>query len=344
MIGSSTAPKTGLYVDMATLWTEIDTSNPQPLRPRPCDNDVIEFGRKYLRDSENRGDYRELMCLTLLLLGVNPTGCKSYHVRSIAGVSNARWMGKIINEMKLVLFRKEFIAKNLISTSEMNDHEELVRFLIQFYVRQWLSCPLVTEAPVNDLQLYKELSKVVLNKKSSKDYRFAKRMLDKLDGHLWYLSEELVVVCLFGKQLSNAEKAKCARAMIKASSPRGRSVTPDGKLTTPILNGSTKIWQLFGAKSWVLFNRLGKGLTDNSFLSLPVRSWDSNDDFIYIKDILMNMKVVNDAAERGILSAKQVHCKITYDSTDKQNFLLAIPHVREKLKKITKADLLNFHV
>ena len=341
MVGPSSAPETSLYNDMARVWSQIDTSNRHVLKRRPCDADIIQFGHKYLSQTKDRGDYQELMSLTLLLLGVSPTGSSPYHVRPIAGVSNARWMGKIINEMKLVLFQNEFIEHGILDEEIMREHEDLVRFLTQFYVRQWLRCPLATEAAVNDLRLFRDLSNV---KQSSKDYPFATAMVRKLDSHLWYLSEEMAVFSLFGDGISNAEKAECAKIMKKSKCTVDQTMNQDGKLITPIIKSTTKIWQLFGTKSWTCFYLLGKGITNNSFLSEPVNNWKTNEDYKYIKDIVMNMNVVNDAAERGILLAKQVHGKITHSSSDKQNLLLTIPCVRQKIKKITKSELLSFDI
>ena len=342
MLGDSSAPETGLYNAAGKLWNGIDTSRVEHLGRTAEHAALIEFGVAYLGSTKDRGDYRELMALALLLLDALPEDLKPYHVRSIGGTSQARWMNKIIIELKIVLFKSQFIQNRLMTEEEAEEHVSLVKFLMKYYIRQWLQCPGAEDAASNDLQLFHALDAV---KPSSEDHRFAKPMRDKLDLHLWYLSEELVVFCLFSSRLSASTKALCAKAMKRHHGKTDCSSTPEGKLTTPVITGhSSRVWHLFGPRSWLLFHLFGLGLNDTSFLAKPVRNWSTDGDYLFLQKMVSNLQVVNDAAERAILLAKTIHGKVTYNSDERKNLILVIPYVREKLKKLTKSELVNFKV
>ena len=229
-----------------------------------------------------------------------------------------------------------------MTAEEAEEHVSLVQFLMKFYIRQWLQCPGAEDAAPNDLQLFHALGAV---KPSSGYHRNATPMREKLDLHLWYLSEELVVFCLFSSLLSLSAKALCAKAMKRHHSCTDCSSTPDGKLTTPVIRGAaTKVWHLFGPRSWLLFHLFGLGLEDMSFISKPVRDWSTDGDFLFLQAVVSNLQVVNDASERAILLAKTIHGKVTYDKDEKKKLILTIPHIREKVQKLTKIDLLNFKI
>ena len=46
-------------------------------------------------------------------------------------------------------------------------------------------------------------------------FKFADPMLNKMIKHLWYLSEELAISCLFDPNTTQAVKAHCAKVIVK---------------------------------------------------------------------------------------------------------------------------------
>ena len=156
VLGSSNAPETGLYNQMGTLWSLIDKGEIDLIDLNDRD-DLITFGCEYLDNTEDRGDYREMMSLALLLVDAYPAHLPPYHVRSVGGTSNARWMAKVINDMKLVLYRSQFVARGLVTEQEAEEHTAFVSLLLRYYVRQWLQCPGAEDAAHNDLRLYQDL-------------------------------------------------------------------------------------------------------------------------------------------------------------------------------------------
>ena len=189
----------------------------------------------------------------------------------------------------------------------------------------------------------------VLRRKSSADslyYELAFAMREKLNLHLWYLSEELVFLCLFSKLLSDAEKNLCAKAMKRYHLKKDLSLNPSGKLTTPVLSKTraNKLWEFFGPNSWLMPNLLGLGIKDLSFVSKPAKSWKLDKDYQLLQSVIHNMQVVNDPAERGILLAKSLQGKVTMDPTERRKLFLSIPYAREQLKKITRNTLQMFDI
>ena len=325
---------------MATLWSGINKDQIELIDMDDKD-DLISFGQGYLASTKDRGDYREMMSLALLLVNAYPAHLPRYHVRTVGGTSNARWMAKVINDMKLVLYRSQFVARGLITEQEAEEHVGYVRFLLRYYVRQWLQCPSVEDAALNDLRLYQDLKRI---KPDSPYMKYAAPMLRKLNLHLWYLSEEHAATSLFSNKLSLSEKSLIARAMRKYHSNNDCTTTPDGKLITPIISASTKLWQLIGPRSWLLFHMFGYGIGNRSFIGKNVRCWESDEEYQDLKNIISHFQVVNDPAERGILLAKTLQGKISHCPDERSKLFLCVPYVREKLFKLTKDRLLDFKV
>ena len=78
-------------------------------------------------------------------------------------------------------------------------------FCVYVYVPWWLTCPIPSAAPFNDLKLItnvKEYQK--LNKTCSEG------ALKAISRHMWYLTEELVPLALFSSQVDEDMKKKMA--------------------------------------------------------------------------------------------------------------------------------------
>ena len=64
--------------------------------------DVIKFATD-MKNLKFKVDYLEIISLTLILLGAY-LGSSSYSVHPPGSISHARWMGKILCEVKIVIF------------------------------------------------------------------------------------------------------------------------------------------------------------------------------------------------------------------------------------------------
>ena len=106
--------------------------------------------------------------------------------------------------MKIVLFRD---AGFKLTKRETQSLIEFCVFGVVVYIKSGFLCHLPTAALANDLNLLKLLVQV--------ESPSAKGALKKLSGQLWYLSEELVALAFFDKDVDASEK----RVMVEGLRP-----------------------------------------------------------------------------------------------------------------------------
>ena len=139
-----------------------------------------------------RGDYKELVELSLLYLGDTSVPFKSFKK------PGASWMSKILYSIKIVLLSphitKAVGVKVYTNNTQFNRFQIFVNFVVYVYVPWWLQRPIATASPITftDLELiyaiieYKEVNPVI-----------SKAGLDALSKkHTWYLTEQLVQLAL----------------------------------------------------------------------------------------------------------------------------------------------------
>src|SRR6218665_997668 len=102
--------------------------------------------------------------------------------------------------LKIGLFRD---AGFKLTKRETQGLVDFCVFGVVVFIKSWFLCRLPTPASANDLNLLKFLVQV--------ESPSAKIALKKLSGQLWYLSEELVALAFFDKDVHASEK----RAMVE---------------------------------------------------------------------------------------------------------------------------------
>ena len=265
---------------------------------------------------------------------------KTHSIRSIGAISHARWMAKVICELHIALFSTQLIQFGILDETEAEKHRYLALFLMLFYIPIWIECPLPFEAPRLDLQLYQSL--LTLGGKTTlptyfKD--FVPVMINRMAAHMWYLSESLVFLVLFSTKVSDFEKEKCRKAMLKYKEASKTSLKKLGKLITPVnVTSSTKLHQLFGPDSWLIPVKMSANV---DFLEVPAKNWENEPSFIVLREMLKDIQVTNDAAERSILLAKTLHNKLTYKKKKKSALYQTIPELRRIIPNCNKSTLLN---
>ena len=311
-LGQSTSPEELTYKFLIDNWNELDLGDREEIdidrRTHALLEDVKAFALK-MQELDFRDDYQEVVNLTLILLGSFPENSATYTVRPPGSISHARWMAKILCEFKIVLFSSQLINLGLITEDEAFSHKQLTLFLILYYVKPWMTATLSIDAPVNDIWLANTLKKIPSHLLSK--YPLFKSMGDsmksKLEDHLWYLSEELVVLSLFSKKMDDAQKNRCRKAMLKHYTENLSPVK--GKLITPDISNmnSIEISSLFGKESWRLLHLCR--IEGKSFLEKTPSSWENDNDYKMLKNIVKNFVVVNDVAERAVCkeSSEQVN-------------------------------------
>ena len=164
-LGSSTAPEELTYKFLINNWKRININNREKLqitrKTRYELQDVIDYATKTLNEVKLKDDYQEVLRLTLVLLDALPENY-SFSVRPPGSISHARWMAKILCEFKIVMFSSQLIEMGLITNEDASTHQELVLFLIFYYVKPWMTATQSRDAAVNDLELVNSLKKSLL--------------------------------------------------------------------------------------------------------------------------------------------------------------------------------------
>lgn len=216
-MGPSTAPEIFLFKRFQAFWPNIVVSDYKPGVDVPviaaalsdlCSN-VKDFVVSQLGLAQQRNDYRELLELTLLFLGGVPS--RGVFFMKPGAMHRARFMARLIYALKIVMFRDTGFA---LTKREIEGLGEFCVFGVGMYIKSWFLSRLPTAAPANDLRLLK----LFLSDNSAA----AKGALKKLSGQLWYLSEELIALAFFDRNIDASEK----RLMIERLDSRGANDPP----------------------------------------------------------------------------------------------------------------------
>ncbi len=127
------------------------------------------------------------------------------------------------------------------------------------------------------------------------DATVAQEVQTSIQRHLWYLTEQLVVLALFDTGVADEVRSAMATKLLNIRRPR-RPIMP-APPTFPLITPQTTLDTLIGPKSWLLFNLLG---SNAAWLVLPPNQWQLNADYIRMSATVRHLAVVNDAAERAV--------------------------------------------
>src|SRR6218665_3778302 len=209
-------------------------------------------------------------------------------------------MSRLINALKIVLFRD---AGFKLTKRETQGLVDFCVFGVVVYIKSWFLCRLPTAAPANDLNLLKLLVQV--------ESPSAKGALKKVCGQLWHLSEELVALAFVDRDVDASEK----RAMVEGlrrvgeEDPPNRisvdqSTIPDKRLTSFVTSNTKNFFQVLAIP--------------DSFLATDPDTWLSNSDYMVVKDIVRELRVVNDTAERGVALMQEFNALLIKDEEQTQ--------------------------
>ena len=293
------------------------------------ERDSIVFQcEKALEQGFARGDYRELIMLSLVFL--NACFHDVIMIQKPGACHKARWMAKLIYSLKMILLSKQINKLGSKTVFRTGQYEKLVRFVeffIVLYLPWWITSSCPSTAPQNDVKLLKSLIK-------HQDVQpiITRAALKSLANHMWYLCEELVPLALFSNHMENSEKSLLQKKLLQIElvvpeRSQKRHGTGFGKPTfPPIPNLPFDLSHFVGPESWRFFKILQ---LDCSFVRLPVSEWAANDAFLQGKEIVENLRVVNDTAERGVkLCHDFIGC--VKKETNLQSTLQVVEHHRQQ--------------
>ena len=161
---------------------------------------------------------------------------------------------------------------------------------------------------------------------------FANSAQEKLERHLWYVSERHVVFSLFNEKLSLMEKTEIWRKLKSCRHKDNEGTIVEGILKMPNLTSTTHLKDLIGADSHTLSKLLPAA---SNFINLHPKTWSQNADFVAVKAMIENLPTINDAAERVLALVTNIHFSPTTPKLHRSKKDRTIVHrsCHQKLKK-----------
>lgn len=327
---SSSGPNVPLFKRFKEFWPKINQSHYKSaledehtsslLQGENFDKaSILNFVANALATQQPRDDYREFLQLTKLFLGEKDANIR---IRAPGAFHHARWMAKAIYCIKIFLYRDEF----KLTAKEKKSITDLSIFIVRVYVEAWFTAPFPHKAPYHDLQFIKNL----INYKVI-DSDLSQATVSKIKNHLWYLTHEACALAFFDDDIS-VEVKKC---MVKALEQEDSLEKGDKRVKLNSINEiENKDICDFISKSTLNFFKRLRLSTD--FLSKNPQNWKDIDEYKTNLNIVKNLKVVNDTAERGIKLIDEYNKILTKNEEQRQFILQTVSEYRKKFKNVTK--------
>jgi len=248
-----------------------------------------------------RDDYKEFSELCLLYLNHFDGDFK---FKRPGAMHKARWMAKLLYSTKIVLLESQIgsLPPGSIATkSQIVKLREFVTFACLIYSPWWNTCATASDAPWNDLSLFKKC----LHYKTV-NLTVSQSAITALSRHLWYLTAEIIPLALFSDITPSDERRRLADKLLSVKSecqdthdiPSNRFGTGFGKPRFPIaITHSTTLADLATHDSWFLFSLLN---LDTDFLTKEVEDWKMLSSYCNSKTKIGAINVINDCSERGV--------------------------------------------
>ena len=288
-----------------------------------CKESIVCFAKEHLSYHHPRDDYQEFLELVIIFLGEAPG--RGVHFRSPGAMHHGRWMSKVIYSLKIWLFRGQFDLTN----KEKKGLERICTFIVKIYVKTWFTAPIAAAAPKSDLQLVKDLKDY-----AAIDPEVSKAALKKIGSHLWYLSEDLVGLSLFDDDVRPYTKTSIVKSMFDEGlhNPGKRAIIDMETV------GGKELQHFASKQSLLLFTRLG---LSTAILEADPNSWKERDDYRRSQNIISNLEVINDEAERGVSLIQGYNRQITHDECQLQFLLNVVKEHRKKYPNALKRTQMN---
>lgn len=289
---------------------------------------IVSFANDTLKAAQPRDDYKELLHLTLLFLGHRPH--KKVLFNYPGAFHHARWMSKANYSLKMYLFRDQFS----MSSEELEGIRETCIFIVMLYVEAWFTCPKAILAPNHDLQFLKKLYRY-----KDIDESISNVAVDKFSNHLWYLNAETTALSFFDDQIPLPIKRKMVAELNpydEVNDMYPRKFQLNLKDIEHFCNYEIDSFVTPQTRSF--FARFE---IDEEFLKLDPSMWPENDSFQNGSNIAKKLKIVNDAAERGVSLFTDYNQILSKDEDQKQCILQIVSEYRKLFPNANKETVLK---
>jgi len=174
--------------------------------------------------------------LTVIYLGGD---IPNFRFRKPGAVHHARFMSQSIYLLKIQLLSNLF----RMSVEERSIVHRMVDFIALFYAKLFLRSRMSVFAPIDDFHF---LSAMMWYREE--DSQIANAVIASINRHLWYLTEELVVLALFNERLSDLTRRLLATKLFATPRPTSFNI---GKPRFPTidLNAPALFHELIGPRS-----------------------------------------------------------------------------------------------
>ncbi|KAG0726234.1 hypothetical protein GWK47_037027 [Chionoecetes opilio] len=151
-----------------------------------------------------------------------------------------------------------------------------------------------------------------------------------LRRHLWYVSEENAGLAFFDSRIDVEEKKQMVKALDKPASKKELKRLEGKKMTM-----SSSLSSFVTLKTRSFFQKLD---ADEGFLAKDPALWEEDDRFKDARKRALGLRVVNDAAERGI-ALVQLYLGSTKSAAQEKYLLQLVHHHRKLVGREKKEDL-----
>ena len=284
-------------------------------------------------------NYKEMLELTLRVLGADVPG--GFKIRKCGANDKVRFMVDIIYGMKMFLLQNLVVDEKKMEedgvSMDIEFDDEYKAALTRFvklsslvYVPYFMKSSIGADAPVNDLELIH-----LLLKYREIDAESADAALTAMRSrHLYYLTEENVVMSLFSNRINDDQKSRIASRILTFSKPGDFKMAKPKHMVS--IDKTTTLESLVGANSWTLFHVLD---TKSDWLHESPSKWPENADYIETRDWVRTAKVVNDSCERGVKMIQDFSNTLTSDTEIRKGLLKAVAASREQYPEFSKKTL-----
>ncbi|XP_025424087.1 uncharacterized protein LOC112693307 [Sipha flava] len=225
--------------------------------------------------------------------------------------------------MKIYLYRSQF----KLTARELSAFQAFNIFVVKVYIKYWYTSSCGELAPNNDLNLLKELDHY---KNSNK--LIADAAIKSFSRHLWYLSETLIGLAFFDYKVCPEMKIR----MVKSLEKKGAEF-PLRRITIKMTEVQTvQLCDFVSKNTLKFFTALD---IPQNFLNQHPSTWGSNKDFVDGRKRVQNLKVINDAAERGIALIQTFNGILTNQEDQKQYLLQVVEQHRQKYPNPNKSTI-----
>lgn len=341
---NTVGPNVPLFIQFQKQWEALNKLNYKTGLDDPKNKNVLTvekirsiktFATEVLTTKLPRDDYKELLELTLIFVGVIP---EKFSFRKPGACHHARWMAKAIYLLKMYLFREQLSLKK----DEENKLRQICVFVTTVYVKAWFTSSNSVKAPYHDLQFIKEL-----NNFKAINSNLATVAINRFMNHLWYLSPELAIMAIFDEDVPLETKLKIVAKVHTKNEEISIDAIPEDDQDYTSEKFSVKRVQSKSIND-LLYNDIDFFVTAESikfferfelqteFLLINPSQWTDNESYRTALQFVKKLTVVNDCAERGVKLVQDFCKHYTKDEKQMQYVLQLVKDHRQMFPNALK--------